>query len=127
MQAAIVEKDGWVCIKKALLKYNNSVLPTNKQENTVPAITMQTLFSVFKITHIDMVKIDIEGGEEAIFGAGTAWLNNINQLIIEVHSTSIKNVCFTRLQEYGFFIISLNVNEFSESVFFAVKNKILES
>jgi FkbM family methyltransferase len=127
MQAAIAEKDGWVRMRKALLQYNNSVVPTINEKNAIPAITMQTLFSVFEITDIDLVKIDIEGAEEAIFAAGNTWLKNINHLVIEIHAPSIKDTCFTRLQEYGFFITSLNSNEFSESVFFAVKNKVLES
>jgi FkbM family methyltransferase len=40
---------------------------------------------------IDLLKIDIEGGETALFGAGVAkWLSRVRMLIVELHDASAR-------------------------------------
>jgi FkbM family methyltransferase len=122
MQAAIMPEDCFVSIKRALLQYNNSVGFSENEKDNVQAISMKTLFSIFQLTMVDIMKMDIEGAEEAIFSADTTWLDNIKQLLIEIHNPKKDNACFIGLQKYKFKIISLNPNAFSESVYLAVNN-----
>jgi FkbM family methyltransferase len=42
-------------------------------------------------TEIDLLKIDIEGGERTLFGAGTAqWLPRVRMLIVELHDAAAR-------------------------------------
>jgi FkbM family methyltransferase len=123
MQAAIMPQDGFVSIKKALLQYNNSVQFSDSEKNNVQAICMNTLFSNFELTHVDLMKIDIEGGEEEVFAADTTWLDNVSQLLIEIHNPETSNVCFNRLQQHLFTYSPVNSIKFYEGVYWAFKNK----
>lgn len=53
---------------------------------TVPALLKQ-----FSITHLDLLKMDIEGAEEAVFSAKPeVWLGSVGLLIIEFHGKRIE-------------------------------------
>lgn len=123
MQAAVMPDDGWCLIKEALLQYNNKVEFTTRQQNSVQAISMQTLFTIFNLTFIDLLKIDIEGAEEAVFSADTHWLDKVNQVLIEIHSLQKNNASFTAFQQHSFTVASVKGNVFSESVYWAINNQ----
>jgi len=67
----------------------------------VPAITINELCEQNRIANINLLKLDIEGGEEQLFENGS-FLNRIDHIIIELHG----NYGFTRFQRditpYGF-------------------------
>ena len=50
----------------------------------VPAITLCQLIELYKITHIDLLKVDIEGAEEFVFAHGE-FLPHVTLGIIELH------------------------------------------
>jgi hypothetical protein len=61
------------------------------------------LIRQFDIPRLDILKIDIEGAEEALFLKNPeAWLDRVNWLIIEIHTESILNVIARILKEHGF-------------------------
>jgi FkbM family methyltransferase len=52
----------------------------------VPAVTMPSIFDVLKAETIDILKIDIEGGELELFSRGAnAWLSRVRSIMIELH------------------------------------------
>jgi FkbM family methyltransferase len=54
-------------------------------ELSVNSISINNIVDTFKLEKIDIVKIDIEGGEKSLFEFNTEWLNKCDQLIIELH------------------------------------------
>jgi FkbM family methyltransferase len=50
----------------------------------IETVTVDDILSEFGANNIDVLKLDIEGGERELF-KNAAWLNNINQIIIELH------------------------------------------
>jgi len=50
----------------------------------VRAITMQTLIREMQIQAIDLAKIDIEGAEKEVFGAG-GWIDSVRCMMVELH------------------------------------------
>jgi hypothetical protein len=57
----------------------------------VKVISMQTLFGQAGISgDIDLLKLDIEGGEEALASGSLDWLHPIRTLIAEVHPAICK-------------------------------------
>lgn len=57
--------------------------------DVVNGISLQTLLSKLDWTHIDLIKMDIEGGEEAVIPAAIEALRRVRFLIIEIHNDRI--------------------------------------
>lgn len=56
------------------------------QSNAIQGYTIPELMQHFGIAEIDILKMDVEGAEKEIFGAGdTAWLQQVQLLVIELH------------------------------------------
>lgn len=52
----------------------------------VEAVAIPQLLHRFGLTHVDILKIDVEGSEIEIFDTGSAsWLNKVDNLMIELH------------------------------------------
>ncbi len=51
----------------------------------VPAWSVSDLLAESGLPRVDVLKMDIEGGEEAIFGAPCPWLADVEELLIEAH------------------------------------------
>jgi FkbM family methyltransferase len=68
----------------------------------VDAITLDTLMTKSNLTHIDYMKMDIEGAEQEIFSKGNLeWLERVDQISIEIHSGVDREMIETALKESG--------------------------
>jgi FkbM family methyltransferase len=82
-------------------------------EISVDGITLETFLNNQRIELVDLLKIDIEGAEEAVFNSTTdATLCNVKQISIEFHdfmpgsiSTEEVNKIINRLKRLGFICI----------------------
>ena len=55
-------------------------------EEAVKSVTIPEIFRRFGISHIDILKLDVEGAERELFRNGAeAWLGSVGQIIIELH------------------------------------------
>lgn len=61
-------------------------------EKQVSAITVPTLLAKYGITHIDYVKMDIEGAELPVLKADPKWLDLVDTLRVEVHEQVDKHI-----------------------------------
>jgi FkbM family methyltransferase len=66
---------------------NNSVLKTPKADlyQKVSAVTINKIIDDYKLNHIDVLKIDIEGAEKEIFEDSLGWISKVKSIIIELH------------------------------------------
>ena len=51
----------------------------------VPVVGIRELLERFPQGHVDLVKMDIEGGEEALLSHDTGWLAGVRALMVEWH------------------------------------------
>ena len=66
---------------------------------------MPALMSKYGIDRVGLLKVDIEGGEFALLGAGEdlRWLSRVDQAVLEVHGRHGDPTAMgSRLQEAGF-------------------------
>ncbi len=88
---------------------NNAFTVSETSEDTpgsIKAITILSVMEQFNFTHIDLLKLDIEGSEKEVFEAGfEQWLPKTKMLIIELHD-NIKKRCsqsvFNAINRYDF-------------------------
>jgi hypothetical protein len=68
----------------------------------VPAYSISTLLDRFKISSIDILKIDIEGAESAVFGQGdTTFLARTRACGVECHDSQASDIFRTAASAYG--------------------------
>lgn len=61
---------------------NNCTEPTG-QETT--CIALATLIEQYGIREIDLLKMDIEGGEKAVFESSRCWIDKVRIITVELH------------------------------------------
>lgn len=66
---------------------------------------MPELMNLADIEEIDILKVDIEGGEEALFEKNTDWLNKVKLIIIEIHGAYTLERLEADLKPFGFRVI----------------------
>jgi hypothetical protein len=92
---------------------------------TVPGITLDSLFKKYSITHVDLLKVDIEGSEfDMLMAASEETLAKVAQITVEFHlksglaDFSLKRVLLIcqRLKLLGFRVVFTDRN-FSDVLF----------
>jgi len=69
----------------------------------IDCTTILSLIERYSIPRIDILKMDIEGAEEAIFNSKPeTWLNRVDMLIIEIHGPHIEPMISRVLIDNGF-------------------------
>jgi FkbM family methyltransferase len=79
---------------------------TSKVVDTVKTITIDDIFSNYNLEYLDLLKIDIEGGEKQLFESNYEnWLPKTKCIIIELHDGSTKGSSksfFKAISKYDF-------------------------
>jgi FkbM family methyltransferase len=52
---------------------------------SVRAVTVPEAMALIDVDHVDLLKIDIEGGEREVFGACDDWIGRVNSVVAELH------------------------------------------
>ncbi len=50
-----------------------------------PSLDMATIINEYGLGEVDLLKVDIEGGELAVFEASDAWIDQVAAIAIELH------------------------------------------
>ncbi|MBW7674443.1 FkbM family methyltransferase [Chryseobacterium chendengshani] len=114
INAAAYFEDGFVNFSNDDLSYNQRISETGV---STKAISIGSLKENFGLTNIDLMKIDIEGGEIDLLSKNNSWLSSVNSIIIEIHHPYSLADLQNDVQPYGF---TITHNE--DSVLSAIKN-----
>ncbi|MEP6495567.1 MAG: FkbM family methyltransferase [bacterium] len=64
-------------------------------DGLIAALGVADVMADYKLDHIDILKIDIEGAETEVFGSGCeAWITDVGSIVIELHDY-LKDGCST--------------------------------
>lgn len=70
---------------------------------TVPAVDIESLLARFSISTLDILKIDIEGGELPLFlHPNRDWLGNVRAILVEHHSSESETAFYQALSAENF-------------------------
>tara|TARA_B100000676_G_C18028997_1_gene817391 strand:- start:1238 stop:1804 length:567 start_codon:yes stop_codon:yes gene_type:complete len=77
---------------KARLKIDDSdveswgfTISENRTGKGIPALGVQDILQLFDQTHVDVLKIGIEGSEVGVLEASKQWMDKVSTLVIELH------------------------------------------
>jgi len=65
------------------------------------ALTVAQLLEEFRLEHIDLLKIDVEGAERELFHGDTSWLHRVRNLCVELHDAECVHAFDQALGPYG--------------------------
>jgi FkbM family methyltransferase len=75
--------------------------------NEVAAFSVSSLLANGFLPRIDLLKIDIEGGETEVFAGDLSWLRNVRMLAVEFHGNSRAETGFDEImRRFGFDVLS---------------------
>ena len=83
VQAAIGNQDGRAYLSRSRFAYNSRI--GKEGETEVEQLSMQTLMQIHNVKTIDLLKIDIEGGEKWLLSSNINWLNSVKCIVMEIH------------------------------------------
>ncbi len=95
-------------------------------EEAIEGVSLPSLLSRLGWDRANLIKIDIEGGEESVVPAARDVLSNVDALIIEVHSDRIDAaVVMHTLDELFTFKLQLNSTGSSKQVYLMTKQALI--
>lgn len=87
VEAAVAPQPGKISFKSSAESNLGHIDPSGDLE--VVAITMDEVLDLLPRGRADLVKMDIEGGEERLFSANCSWLDRVDAIIIEMHPPTV--------------------------------------
>ena len=78
------------------------------KKKTVDSIILEDLFKRYKIKDIDILKLDIQGKELEVIKSSERLLKKVKKIVVEWHSSIIKNEVKKCLNKFGFDLILEN-------------------
>jgi FkbM family methyltransferase len=107
LQAAVWSHPSWVQVANPKAAPNAFRMSEShdSQNGNIPAYTISQLIERQGCSHLDLLKMDVEGAEAEIFQSGTAWLDRVKVLIIELHDRIVPGCAqalYRALQGYRF-------------------------
>jgi FkbM family methyltransferase len=83
---------GKVTLRHALVGSSRGVLSDERSRlaspewiDEAPTPTLDGVLGDVGISHVDLLKSDIEGSEFAVFAEGSSWLDQVDRVVMEVH------------------------------------------
>jgi FkbM family methyltransferase len=75
----------------------------------VKTLSVDSIIEKFDLQQLDLVKIDIEGGEQELFQGSATWLDRTKAIIIEFHPATVDCIPLIKLlEDRGFTYIRAN-------------------
>lgn len=89
VHAALWNYEGWIHMSNPLGQvggWNKWGITTSEQGKGEPvrSVSIRSLMDEFKLSRIDLLKVDIEGSEVEVF-SNCDWLPSVNALVVETH------------------------------------------
>ena len=102
-RAAVVAKPGDYRLYAGPYPGETRVLPTGSATGEqVSTLTVAETLDRAALDCVDLMKIDIEGGETEIFGAASEWAPRVGAILGEVHPPLTRSAALAQLRPFGF-------------------------
>lgn len=85
LQAALWSEDAHLGLSNPDARVDSYRFDSVSSNHVVQAFSMPSLLARFGLDHIDVLKIDIEGGESVVFASERQWMRQIGMFVIELH------------------------------------------
>jgi FkbM family methyltransferase len=118
LQAAVVPESGSYRIETEHPPGQVKVVPG---EGTVEGMTVSEILDRAGLESVDLMKIDIEGGEQEIFGRAGDWAERVGAILGEVHPPLTVAAAQTVLRPFGFEPLPVPDRPFFEDILYMTR------
>jgi FkbM family methyltransferase len=118
LQGAVVGEPGEYYVDDYSFPHQIRVVPG---KGTVDALTLPEVLDRFELDVVDLLKIDIEGGEAAIFDNTRLWADRVRAVLGEVHPPLTVERAQEQLAEFGYEPLPVPDRPFFKDIFFVRK------
>ena len=102
-RAVLMKKGLWAGDQNLLFDGASTCASIRDKGFEIEGISLPTILERFSIARLNILKMDIEGAEKAIFSSNPeAWLDRVDLIIIEIHGPEITNLISHALQRNNF-------------------------
>lgn len=91
-------------LKKSDVSYNHIVSAKGEDTSLIHTTTMAQVIQDYRLDRVDLLKIDIEGGEQALLKDAETWIHKVNHMIIELHEPYTIDLFCDDIEKYGFIV-----------------------
>jgi|GEM_PF-624746 len=90
LQAAVWSSDTTLGLSNPSDRVDSYRFDASAAADTVQAFSLPSLMQKFAIPSVDLLKMDIEGGETAVFAANAEWIDRVGMFIVELHGAEAR-------------------------------------
>ena len=103
-EAALAPADGEATLFQARLSTSHSLHPSAAEQTgiRVRTVSMGTVLADLGWTRVDLLKLDIEGGELELFASSGPWLDRVRTIVGETHGSQSRELVRSVLVDAGF-------------------------
>jgi FkbM family methyltransferase len=105
LEGALWNYPGRICLQSNHEEFATSVRDAGEGEDgSIEAFTVPgVIASHLRDLPVDLLKLDVEGGEKAIFQpGGLEWLARVRNIVIELHGPDCEELFFAALKPYRY-------------------------
>jgi FkbM family methyltransferase len=77
------------------------VAPADDQAERIACYSVNTVFAMFGVNNVDLLKCDIEGSEAELFKNCSGWMSKVRHLIVETHEPYMLADLYKDLRDSG--------------------------
>ncbi len=85
VQGAVSDSAGTLTFAPSAWSFSGKLGGGGAQTLNVDAYTLAEIVTAAKLEQVDLLKVDVEGAERALFSNSPTWLERVNAIIIELH------------------------------------------
>ena len=85
VRAALWSEDTVLGLSNPDARVDSFQFDTTATQQKVEALSIPSILERFGLAQIDLLKVDIEGGETAVFEAAPAWVGQVGMFVVELH------------------------------------------
>jgi FkbM family methyltransferase len=103
LQGALWNRAGWICLQPHEAEFATSVRDAAEGESgSIQAFTISSVIADYaRGLPVDLLKIDVEGGEREIFDPGDLrWLSRVKNIVIELHGPDCEDRFFSAIKPF---------------------------
>ena len=88
-------------------EWGKTVVESNDSQNSenIPSISINEIVQQYNLQKIDIIKLDIEGGEKIVFENDLEWISITSLIIVEIHDnifSGLSDKIKETLESHGF-------------------------
>jgi FkbM family methyltransferase len=108
LNSAIWSEDGRLKLIRKVSKWTTCVEANKPEEflddqSGIDGVNLETLLRRYNLSHIDILKVDIEGAEKHVFSINyQTWLDKVDVIMIELHGKEARDIFFRSLSDLPF-------------------------